>query len=89
MSSGSWVIKLENIVGQVQFNDCLVKIKAEYISATEKTSSETGIKLYSNLSNNFNPIKIPVSTSEYYILENREITSTGYFTEGGVLITHV
>ena len=43
----------------------------------------------SNLSNNFNPIKIPVSTSEYYILENREITSTGYFTEGGVLITHV
>ena len=90
MSSGSWGYKIGEYSGASPVPMIAwSKIKAEYISATEKTSSETGIKLYSNLSNNFNPIKIPVSTSEYYILENREITSTGYFTEGGVLITHV
>ena len=90
MSGGSWGYKTGEYSGATPVPMIAwSKIKAGYLSATEKSSSETSISLYSNLTNNFNPIKISVSTDEYYLLENREISATAYFSEGGILITHV
>ena len=90
MSGGSWGYKTGEYSGATPVHMVAYsKITAGYVSGTAKTSSESSISLYSNLTSNFNVIKLSVSSTEYYLIENREISATGYFTTGGILITHI
>jgi len=101
MGAGMWgQVSFKDIPGNSPTHMCAwSKIQSEFMQAEVATSlTATQVSLTESSSNNFNVIKVPITSSEYFLLENRNnsgydrglfvLTDIGSFN-GGLAIWHI